>query len=57
VKQQAELQTQLKKAQDQAKKAVELEKILADMKSQRDLLMKHIEQLMKEKDAILNKFT
>lgn len=52
----ADLQSQLKKAQDQAKKVAEIEKILADMKAQRDLLMKQIEQLTKEKELILQKF-
>lgn len=34
----------------------ELEKLVADLKAQRDLLMKHIEQMKKEKESIQEKF-
>ncbi|CDW76691.1 gas2 domain containing protein [Stylonychia lemnae] len=50
------LESDLKKEQDKTKKMNELEKILADIKSQRDMLLKQIEQLKKEKDAINKKF-
>lgn len=34
----------------------ELEKIIADLKAQRDLLMKHLDQINKEKESIVKKF-
>ena len=38
------------------KKAQELEKIITDLKSQRDMLMRQLEQMKKEKDAANEKF-
>jgi len=55
-KQNLEGQSLLKKEQDKVKRFQELEKILADLKAQRDLLLKQLEQAGKEKELVLKRY-
>ena len=51
-----QVETKLKEEQDKTKKMYEIQKILADLKSERDLLMKELAQSGKDRDQILDRF-